>query len=300
MPATEPTQPGDSRSEPTVVPRSPRIEETYAQLQKLERRDWWLWLTALVVTQLLTAAVILVTLFGPSHPNDASFQETLHRHLGGLVGVVLLFNLHAIYQQISVKRLRRQLAQQMGTIVRLETHAEDLQTLASVDPLTELSNRRIADERLEAEVKRSRRHGHPLAVVMFDLNDFKQINDRYGHGAGDLVLKQFAGRLKKSLRTSDMAARLGGDEFLAVLPECQVGQADHVLARLGPMAIDFRGQKIPFTFSAGLAHYQSGESIQSLLERADQALYADKDVRKGRMRPDAPEPVPARDPEANS
>jgi diguanylate cyclase (GGDEF)-like protein len=138
-----------------------------------------------------------------------------------------------------------------------------------------------------------------LAVLVFDLNDFKEINDHCGHAAGDLVLKEFAGRLKKAIRTSDVAARMGGDEFLAVLPEYQEGQADHLLTRIGSPEADFRGQKIPVAFAAGFASYQSGESIQSLLDRADQELYTHKRRSKGQMRSVNPEPVPARDPEAN-
>ncbi len=99
--------------------------------------------------------------------------------------------------------------------------AKEFLKLAMLDPLTGLHNRRFAQERLVAEMARSGRHGHPLTVLMIDLDGFKQINDRYGHWGGDLVLKEFAQRLCRAIRGSDLAIRLGGDEFVVLLPECQ-------------------------------------------------------------------------------
>src|SRR5438046_8978906 len=98
--------------------------------------------------------------------------------------------------------------------------AEEFQEKAIRDTLTGLYNRRLAEERLMVEVTRSKRYGHPLSVLALDLNDFKLINDGYGHAAGDLVLKRFADRLKQAIRVPDLAARIGGDEFLVLLPEC--------------------------------------------------------------------------------
>src|SRR5437660_11446605 len=88
------------------------------------------------------------------------------------------------------------------------------------DSLTGLYNRRFAEQRLAAEVARSERRGHPLTVLTLDLNNFKEINDTYGHPAGDQVLQEFATRLNKVIRGSDLAVRLGGDEVWVVVPEC--------------------------------------------------------------------------------
>jgi diguanylate cyclase (GGDEF)-like protein len=139
-----------------------------------------------------------------------------------------------------------------------------------------LYNRRIADQRLAEEIARSRRHSSPLTVLAFDLDGFKQINDSYGHAAGDLVLKEFAVRLKSAGRFTDVAARTGGDEFLVLLPECQAGQVERVLARLRDLEVSQKGTRIPFAFSAGWAEYQPNESPQTLLERADRMLYESK------------------------
>ncbi len=127
-----------------------------------------------------------------------------------------------------------------------------------------LHNRRFAKERLAAEIARSQRLGHLLTAPMFDLDDFEQLNDRYGQLAGDLVLRGFAEYLTKAIRSSDLAVRVGGDEFLVVLPECQFGQVQHVLHRLRHLEIDLEGEKISFSFPAGWTDYQPGESAEKL------------------------------------
>jgi diguanylate cyclase (GGDEF)-like protein len=149
---------------------------------------------------------------------------------------------------------------------------------------------------LAAEVARSERKGHPLTVLTLDLNSFKQINDTYGHPAGDQVLQEFAARLNKVIRGADLAVRLGGDEFLVLLPECTLPQLQLVLGRLGSLEVDWQGQKIPVTFSAGWKQYEMGERPEEMLARADELLYSRK--RAGKVtqpladgRHQAPEPL---------
>lgn len=263
-----------------AVPATTRMRELQVKLQRLERRDWWLWWSAVVVMLLLTLTVVSLSLPALWREQTFAFQVNLDLAVRGLTGLVLLFNTYVIYQQLVIKRLRTQLSEQIDYMARLEVRADQFEKLAVLDPLTGLYNRRSADMRLRAEVDRSRRHAHPLTLVMFDLDDFKPINDRYGHAAGDLVLKEFGERLQKAVRVSDVAVRLGGDEFMVILPECQPDQVVHLLARLRPMEVLYHGQKLPVHFAAGWAGYQAGESAETLQERADQALYADKRARK--------------------
>lgn len=246
-----------------------RTQEIRSSLRRIERRDWWLWGYASLVMLSLTAAVVSLSLSVLTKPDEPFFQFHISQSVHGLVAVVLLFNVYTIYQEIRLKRLRGQLAEQME--VAAEHHK-----LAMLDPLTDLHNRRFGEERLTAEIARSQRHGHSLTVLVLDLDDFKQLNDRYGHFAGDLALKEFAHRLARAIRGSDLAVRMGGDEFLVLLPECQPGQVQHVLARLGPLEINVDEKKVFFTVSAGWADYQSGESPEQLLRRADDALYSRK------------------------
>jgi len=271
-----------SPEQQTAVEKPPetQLEKVQADLAKLERRDWWLWAMAMIVMLLLTAAVGSLSFPELFKFDDPFFQFSLNQSVRGLVGLVLLFNTYTIYQQVTTKRLRRQLSQQLTAMSQLQVRAEEFHQQATVDALTGLYNRRFAEDRLKAEINRSRRYGHPLTAVAIDLNDFKPVNDKYGHAAGDQVLKEFAERLVAAIRVSDLAVRMGGDEFLVILPECPVGQVQAMLSRLAPMEVNFQGQKIPVTFAAGWVGYEHGETPEQFVERADQTLYADKRKRK--------------------
>lgn len=246
-----------------------RDQQLARELRRIERRDWWVWGYTIFVILLLTFAVTSFTLPALMQGSETYFNIKFSEAVLGLIALVVLFNFYIIYQQIIIKRLRRQLAEKQG-------QSDLLRNLAMVDPLTGLYNRRFAEQRLTAEVARSERKGHPLTVIAIDLNNFKQINDTLGHGAGDKVLQEFAFRLNKVIRGTDLAVRLGGDEFLVLLPECTLEQLQLVLGRLGSMEVEWQGQQIPVTFSAGWKQYEMGDRPHELLEKADQALYAKK------------------------
>ena len=277
-----------SALEPVSLPAQPNpstegnLGEIQAKLQKLEQRDWWLWSMAVIVMLLLTFAVFTMSFPDLIKVEDLFFQSSLNRAVRGLIGLVLIFNGYTIYQQVTVKRLRREFLRKIEEMRILQARAEEFERLAQIDPLTGLSNRRAAAGRLASEAARSQRHGNALTVVSFDLDKFKQINDTYGHLAGDQVLKEFAVRLSSALRLSDFAARMGGDEFLALLPKCTTNHVDTLLARLRPMETEYNGQKIPILFSAGWVGYEQGETTEQFLERADRTLYAEK--RAGKIR----------------
>jgi len=270
------------------VPAEAQLEEVRAQLRQLEQRDWWLWSLAIVVMLLLTVAVASLSFPALLKVEDPFFQFSLNQSVRGLVGLVLLFNTYTIYQQVMIKRLRKQFSQQLEAMGQLRARAEEFHKLATTDPLTGLANRRSAEQRLLAEAARSQRYGHPLTIVAFDLNDFKRINDRYGHGAGDAVLRAFAKALAGAIRLSDIAVRMGGDEFLLVLPECRVDQVPVLLNRLRRLEVNFQGTRIPVEFSAGCVGYEQTETPEEFLERVDKKLYADKRASKARA---VPQPV---------
>jgi diguanylate cyclase (GGDEF)-like protein len=252
------------------------MQDVRGDLRRLDRRDWWLWWTAVTVMLLLAAAVVVLSLPALLKEPDRFFQVNLETAVRGLVGLVLLFNLYTLYQQILIKRLRNQMAENMVMMARLRVRAEEFHKLATIDPLTSLPNRRLTERRLAGELSRSQRYGHPLTVLMLDLNGFKQINDRHGHAAGDDVLRMFAEHLNRVIRSSDVAGRLGGDEFMVILPECLPQQVERLLERLRPLTVDFRGETLQVTCAVGWAGYQAGETPEQIMERADQALYADK------------------------
>ncbi|HEV2350108.1 MAG TPA: GGDEF domain-containing protein [Terriglobia bacterium] len=242
-------------------------------MRRLDRRDWWQWAGAILVTLLLTGALFSSTLPHVLRVQDAEFEFNLHQNVRLLVGIVLLFDINIIYSQLRITRLRRELALEIDANNALERRGDELKTLSVLDPLTGLYNRRLAEERLREEVSRAHRHHHPLTVMMIDLDDFKQINDGFGHAAGDRVLRECAAHLKKATRVSDVAARLGGDEFVVLLLDCSEPQASKVLAHLGPFEVDFTENKIQVAFSIGCSEYQAGDTPAGLLERADKRLY---------------------------
>ena len=156
--------------------------------------------------------------------------------------------------------------------------------LAEMDALTGLYNQRYFHETLRREVMRAQRYERTLALVVFDLDDFKSINDEIGHLAGDRVLSQAAERLREAVRSVDIACRIGGDEFAVILPESTAADADQLYRRvhnsmrgtaLGPDAQRLR-------ISAGIAELEHGDTSAGLFERADGALYRAKDLGKDR------------------
>ncbi len=245
-------------------------------MRQMDRRQWWLWSYAIMVTLLLLVAVASFAFPALLSNTDAYYSFFLNQAVRGLVGMVLIFNVYVIYQQLQITRIRRQLTDQVFAVDKVEELAQEVYKMALLDPLTGLFNRRYIEQRLQDEIARSQRHGRPLSVILFDLDEFKQVNDTYGHGAGDSLLKAFADKLSRATRGSDASSRYGGDEFLVVLPECKPENVQHVLKRLEGIRVDIEGRSLPIALSAGWAELLSGESAQDLLARADAALYANK------------------------
>jgi diguanylate cyclase (GGDEF)-like protein len=152
-----------------------------------------------------------------------------------------------------------------------------LQINAATDPLTGLYNRRFFDDYFEKELNRSIRYSHKLALVVFDLHRFKEVNDRFGHPQGDALLQIAAATLRKSLRTSDYAFRIGGDEFALLLPQSDTEQAATLSRRVRAAyanSIEPLNLKIPLAIDYGLALYpEDGELQEVLIRVADERLY---------------------------
>ena len=233
-----------------------------------------------MVTLLLTLGIASFSFPGLLSQKDASYSFSLSQALHALIGLVLLFNVYAIYQQLQIRRMQEALAEQFYAVDKIEERTEEVYKLALLDPLTGLYNRRCGEQRLATEISRSQRNGLPLTVIMLDLNELKEVNDKYGHAAGDELIKFFALRINKAIRGSDLAVRMGGDEFLLLLPECKPDEVRHVLARLSGMTIDLAGQTLALAFSVGWANHLPGESPEELLKRADEALYINKRAAK--------------------
>src|SRR6202789_3131632 len=264
-------------------------------LHLLDKKQWWLWSTTVAVILLLTLAVASFAFPALLNRDDATYSFYLNQAVRALVGLVLVFSVYLIYQQIQLSRLRLEVADQMQSLAKVETLASEVYKLAALDQLTGLYNRRSGEQRLAQEISRAQRHGRPLTVLLMDIDDLKRVNDTHGHAAGDTALKGFADRLQRAIRGSDLAVRLGGDEFMALPPECRAEEVRHVLARIEGFEFDCNEEKIRLHFSRGWTDYRTGESSQELLLRADKELYADK--RAGKQgtrqvpRPTVPESV---------
>jgi diguanylate cyclase (GGDEF)-like protein len=252
--------------------------EIQLTMRRMDRREWWLWSYAVMITLLLLVAVASFAFPALLSNADGTgvYSFFLNQAVRGLVGLVLIFNVYVIYQQLQISRIRRQLTDQVFAVDKVEVLAQEVYKMALLDPLTGLFNRRYIEQRLDDEITRSQRHGRALSAILFDLDEFKQVNDTYGHAAGDALLRAFSERLSKATRGSDASARYGGDEFLVVLPECRPENVQHVLKRLTGIRVEFDGHSLPIAFSAGWAELISGETARELLTRADAALYANK------------------------
>lgn len=191
-------------------------------------------------------------------------------------------------QQITIREQNEKMAE---LLAQLTAQNEELQRLASSDALTGLANRRVLIESLGAEGNRVRRYGGTLSLLMLDIDHFKQVNDTWGHAAGDEVLRAVARIVKQSLRDVDISARYGGEEFVIVLPETALAGAVQIAERLRlaiattpvTLAEPSAGQKVTVTVSIGIAEAASLESGETLISRADAAMYRAKEGGRNRV-----------------
>lgn len=162
-----------------------------------------------------------------------------------------------------------------------------LRRLAARDALTDTLSRGRFFEVAREELARASRYPRPLALAMLDLDLFKSINDRYGHHAGDEVLRAIAGLMTRGLRGQDHIGRYGGEEFAVLLPETTLEAAREVLERIrqaiAEMRLAFEGKELTITVSAGVVSVESGEPLETALARADAALYRAKGAGRNRV-----------------
>jgi len=161
--------------------------------------------------------------------------------------------------------------------LELEELARDLRYQATTDPLTGLSNRLLLNHQLDQEIARAARYGSPVSFIIYDIDNFKRINDNYGHPVGDKVLIEISRLASATIRKSDFLARWGGEEFAIIVPQADVNEAatlaDALRAAIEPRAFH---EVETITCSFGVAEYEPGDTAESLVARADKALYRAK------------------------
>jgi diguanylate cyclase (GGDEF)-like protein len=182
--------------------------------------------------------------------------------------------------EVEIEEVER-LAFRAGPALDNARRYAEARALADLDALTGLHNRRTFHETLAREVSRAHRYRRQLALIVIDLDDFKAINDRVGHLAGDNVLAEAAQRLRLVVRTTDIACRVGGDEFAVILPEAGAGDGELLAQRIArAVSASPVGNAGTLLLSAGVAELREGDTANGLFERADQALYRAKELGK--------------------
>lgn len=239
------------------------------------------------------------------HPVLEAFLGIPLRFDGKVVGMIGLGNRIEGYDEQMVAVLDP-LVNTLGTLIHAREIEErrvraeqQLADQASHDSMTGLSNRGRCFDVAREMVARARRYQEPLTLAIFDLDHFKQVNDRFGHAMGDEVIRTFAHVMLRSLRDTDVAARIGGEEFVALLPATSLADAQVALERIRAATeaalIESEGQRVPITVSIGACAWQPDlESVDAWLARADDALYEAKHQGRNRI-VSAPDLTPSTD-----
>jgi len=187
------------------------------------------------------------------------------------------------------KKLRNANYRLQSQLIEIGTLQSQLREQAVRDPLTDLFNRRYLEETLDRELARAAREAYPVCIIMIDIDHFKQVNDTYGHEAGDYVLKATADILRQQNRRGDFACRFGGEEFLIVMPninmDVAIARAETLRQTLNSLKVAYGRYSLSATFSMGIACYPAhGDSREALLRAADRAMYAAKEAGRDHIR----------------
>jgi diguanylate cyclase (GGDEF)-like protein len=200
------------------------------------------------------------------------------------IGVLAIFNRRpgSTFDEVTISELEA-LAGRAGAAIENARRFREARELADVDALTGLHNRRYFHETMAREVARARRYRRTLALVLLDLDDFKSVNDRIGHLAGDEVLAEIGERMRSVVRSADIACRIGGEEFAVLLPESSLEDAEQLYERLARAVADGPiGDAGELSLSGGITQLRPDDNRTSFFQRADDALYRAKANGKGR------------------
>jgi diguanylate cyclase len=222
---------------------------------------------------------------GKNLPTSASPDE---------IGIIVKFLLaENAKMQHEAGELKKSLEKSKSQIDNLRSHLAEAQEISMRDPLTSLSNRRRFDDSLARELADARQQGTPLSLVLADIDNFKKVNDLFGHTIGDEILKTFARVLQDNVCARDTVSRYGGEEFAVILPETEVENARRITERMRTqlegmqLAVNDSGQEIGrITASFGIAELSLGDNADTLVQRADAKLYQAKCAGRNRVADD--------------
>jgi diguanylate cyclase (GGDEF)-like protein len=247
-----------------------RALQIETELRHLVRSEWWLWFFACTVTVLASSALILSFLpFLFRHANHF-YEIRPDQAQWSTAALLVVFNAWLVYRQWFFRQRKKELT---GQNPFPERPAGEISEGSGLDPLTGLHTRVSIEQQLGKEIGRARRENTSLSVATIHIEEFAQITQRYGKAAVDSLLKEFARRLKKAIRGSDLAVRVAGGDFLLILSECTLGEVKFILNRIGPLEIVSAGEKAPIPYATGWVDYQPGELPSDLLKRATHILH---------------------------
>ena len=261
--------PDENNAAEPVGPQA-RLETELLRLESQRRELWMLGVFLSGVLVLGGLSFFFPNSFWRSNVLEVKISPQLFFLLmmGLVIVVFIMLKREVTMQKLRLQNLRQTLAAQSESSVSM------------LDPLTAVFNRKVLRELLQSEIARAERNGRPLGLIMCDLNNFKQLNDRFGHLMGDYVLAQFAATLKTCVRGSDYIVRYGGDEFLIILPETDEKGVEIVRDRIISKVEDWdrhhRVGDFPITVSLGGYHHIVGQSAEQDVAEADARMYAEK------------------------
>ena len=247
-----------------------RAQQAESGLRQLARREWWLWFSALFVATLSALALALSSFPSLFRHSEHFYEIRPDQARWGILCLLLLFNGRMLYRQWSFRRQRKQLS---GQNAGADAQPGELSDFSGIDPVTGLHTRAFIEQQLGKEIARARRQNTALSLATIHLDQFAEISKRYDQSALDSALKELARRLKKACRGSDFTARLASDDFLLVLPECNLGEVQAVLNRIGALEVASSGRKVNLAYTTGWVDYQPGDLPADLLKRAAQLLH---------------------------
>lgn len=217
--------------------------------------------------------------------NEQNLKSSVSHQLDRVFATLDIFKLEQQNREqafeFHIKELNARLTSMEGELKQAKEHLNKSQAKAMVDSLTKLPNRGAYDAYIEKEYQRYVRYGGDLSLIVCDVDKFKNINDSYGHQAGDKVLQLISRQVKRGTRQTDLLARYGGEEFVVILPgtdaQAALQVAEKIRQEVANSPFHFKGQRVQITISCGVAHFTEGATHQQVFEKADRALYLAKD-----------------------
>jgi diguanylate cyclase (GGDEF)-like protein len=255
------------------------LAQVSQQLSHLEKRDGELWLIV-SLAGLLVGAGLLAVLYPAAFLKQGNihFEITVSRPLVlGLVALLALLNTYLLTRRLEIRRLREEL-------ISRTIQQELTQQQSFTDPLTEIYNRHSLEDMAGRFMSQARRSKKPLTFMLIDVDQFKQVNTKFGHLTGDVVLANTAALLKHSVRGSDAVFRYGGDEFLIILADTSSVDARYVVERIRTGLVEWNRaghlENFELSLSMGVAEWAEGKTLTALLDSADHEMYAVKAEQK--------------------